>query len=362
MLCARDAVLELVQLNSFGCGLDAITTDQVQELLYASDRIYTALKIDEVNNLGAARIRIRSLISVIEERDRKNKQQIRKPDAPAQRVLFTEEMRKKHTILAPQLSPMHFQFLKAAFNYSGYCLEVLNDSNQAVVDEGLKYVNNDACYPSILVVGQLLYALNSGKYDLDNTSIMITQTGGGCRATNYVALLRKALQEAGYGHIPVISLNFAGLESNPGFKITLPLVKRALMGLVYGDALMRMLYAVRPYEIQHGSANRLYDKWVGICIRAGEGSWGEYKRNLVQMANEFEALPVLHIKRAWGWLAKSLSSSTHRKQLWWTLWSRRWRSRDAVPLLLYCCVNAVIRRRLLAGSLGAGSATRPRSA
>ncbi len=351
--------LELVQLNSFGCGLDAITTDQVQELLYASDRIYTALKIDEVNNLGAARIRIRSLISVIEERDRKNKLRHGEPDAPAQRVLFTEEMREKHTILAPQLSPMHFQFLKAAFNYSGYHLEVLNDSNQAVVDEGLKYVNNDACYPSILVVGQLLYALNSGKYDLDNTSIMITQTGGGCRATNYVALLRKALKEAGYGHIPVISLNFAGLESNPGFKITLPLVKRALMSLVYGDALMRMLYAVRPYEIQHGSANRLYDKWVGICTHALEkASWSEYKRNLAQMANEFEALPVLHVKKPRVGLVGEILVKFHPTANNFVVDVVEQEGGEAVmpdftDFLLYCCINAVIRRRLLAGGLGA---------
>ena len=292
-LVRRTPYLELVQLNSFGCGLDAITTDQVQELLEAASRIYTTLKIDEVNNLGAARIRIRSLISVIEERDRKGKPVLHEIVPRKPRVEFTEEMRKRHTILAPQMSPIHFRILTHAFRESGYNLEILQETNQEAVSEGLKYVNNDACYPSIIVIGQILHALNSGKYDIENTSVMITQTGGGCRATNYIGMLRKALKEAGYENVPVISLNFAGLESNPGFKISWPLVKRAMMALVYGDALMRCLYKVRPYEVKKGSANALYERWNERCIGAmKKASFSEFRKNLRELVHDFDTLPV----------------------------------------------------------------------
>ena len=208
--------LELVQLNSFGCGLDAITTDQVQEILRSFGKLYTCLKIDEVNNLGAARIRLRSLISVVEERKRHHYKPVIGHLGYVRQPEFTEEMRKKHTILCPQMAPILFDLLEAAFGHSGYNVVILRDCSKAVVDEGLKYVNNDACYPSILIVGQLIHALNSGKYDLRNTSVMITQTGGACRATNYVGMLKKALKDSGHGDIPLISLNVVGLEKQIG--------------------------------------------------------------------------------------------------------------------------------------------------
>lgn len=289
--------LELIQLNSFGCGLDAVTTDQVQEILHARDNIYTVLKIDEVNNLGAAKIRIRSLVAAIEERDRKVVKH-HKGETNFKKVIFTEEMGKTHTILAPQMSPIHFQFLEPAFKAAGYNVVVLPEVDNAAVEDGLKYVNNDACYPSIIVVGQLIHALKSGQYDLDNTSVIITQTGGGCRATNYIGFLRKALSEAGMKQVPVISLNALGMESQPGFKISFKLLDRAFKALVYGDLFMRVLYRVRPYELVPGSANELYRKWVNICIQSiKENKRGSFKRNIRQIIKEFDQLELRDISK-----------------------------------------------------------------
>ncbi|HOM02468.1 MAG TPA: acyl-CoA dehydratase activase-related protein [Acetivibrio sp.] len=289
--------LELVQLNSFGCGLDAVTTDQVEEILSSTGKIYTVLKIDEIDNLGAAKIRIRSLKAAMDERDR-NGFTIKKGDASCKKVLFTEEMRKRHTILVPQMSPIHFQLLEEAFNVSGYNLKVLPYVDKKAVDEGLKYVNNDACYPSIIVVGQLMEALKSGEYDLNNTSLMITQTAGGCRATNYIGFIRKALKDAGLSHIPVISLNFAGLEKNPGFKFTLGLANKALIALVYGDLLMRVLYRVRPYEKVKGSANALYEHWVEKCKESiRTGSHKTFNENVRKIVEDFDNLEIYGVEK-----------------------------------------------------------------
>lgn len=289
--------LELVQLNSFGCGLDAVTTDQVQEILHAAGKIFTVLKIDEINNLGAARIRLRSLKAAMEERDR-NGYSYKKEHFIQNKVLFTDEMRKKHTILAPQMSPIHFQFVEVAFRAAGYNLEILPSVDRGAVDEGLRHVNNDACYPSILTTGQLLEALKSGRYDLQNTSVIISQTGGGCRATNYIGFIRKALKDAGFENVPVISLNALGFENNPGFKITGSLLNKALIALVYGDLLMRVLYRVRPYERIEGSADLLYEKWAERCkesIRSGNHRL--FKHNLKNIIEDFDHLEINDIKK-----------------------------------------------------------------
>ncbi len=292
---SKEPNIELIQLNSFGCGLDAVTSDQVQEILGNSGKIYTTLKIDEGNNLGAARIRIRSLKAALIERD-KNGALPKKSVEVHSRIIFTKEMRKKHTILSPQMSPIHFQFIQEAFNSSGYNLEILPSVDTAAVDEGLKYVNNDACYPTIIVVGQVIEALKSGKYDIENTSVIISQTGGGCRATNYIGFLRKALKEAGFPKVPVVSLNAAGLESNPGFKFSYSLVKKSLMSLVYGDLLMRVLYKVRPYERILGSANLLYEKWVKICKEAViRGKNQEFKNNISSIVADFDNLEIKNV-------------------------------------------------------------------
>lgn len=284
--------LELVQLNSFGCGLDAVTTDQVEEILKGYSKVYTVIKIDEGNNLGAARIRLRSLKATIEERE-KNNIELKRIDNKYRRIEFTKEMRDKHTILAPEMSPIHFELLQKALNYSGYNIVVLPSQDKEAVEIGLKYVNNDACYPAILVTGQIIEALKSGEYDINNTSVIITQTGGGCRATNYIGFIRKALRDAGFEHVPVISLNANGMEKNSGFKITPAALNRAMMAITYGDVLMNVLYRVRPYEKMPGSANALYRKWAEKCIDSLErADWKTFKHNINSIVREFDELEI----------------------------------------------------------------------
>ncbi|MGI6225290.1 MAG: acyl-CoA dehydratase activase-related protein [Peptococcales bacterium] len=289
---AKEKNLELVQLNSFGCGLDAVTTDQVAEILHGQGKIYTTLKIDEGNNLGAARIRLRSLKATIIEREQKGFI-LKGGDSQYKKVPFTKEMKRRHTILVPEMSPIHFQFLEEAFRLSGYNLVVLPAMDREAIDEGLKYVNNDACYPAIIVIGQLINALKSGKYDVENTSVIMSQTGGGCRATNYIGLLRKALFDAGFPNVPVISINANGMEKNPGFKYSLGLIHRALMALIYGDLLMSVLYRIRPYEKIKGSANVLYEKWVKICLNSLKHAKQKvFKENIREIVKEFDELEI----------------------------------------------------------------------
>lgn len=287
--------LDLVQLNSFGCGLDAVTTDQVNDILSGSNKIYTCLKIDEVNNLGAARIRIRSLLSAINLKKKKNEERSIKPSS-FDRVLFTKEMKKDgYTILCPQMSPIHFDMFQTAFSSCGYNFVIPDNSNKAAVDTGLKYVNNDACYPSLIVVGQLMDAITSGKYDTDRLAIIITQTGGGCRATNYIGFIRRALNKAGYGHIPVISLSLAKIETNPGFKVSIELLTKAVYSAVFGDIFMRCLYRMRPYELEPGSANELHQKWLEKCQKFLSGKYQSiftFQRMCKQIVNDFDNLPI----------------------------------------------------------------------
>ncbi len=255
--------LDLIQLNSFGCGLDAVTTDQVNDILSGSDKIYTCLKIDEVNSLGSARIRVRSLLAAI--RVRKLKKQERKINSTANnRVIFTEEMRKNYTILCPQMSPIHFDILEPAFSSCGYNFVVMQNDNRHAIDLGLKYVNNDACYPSLWVVGQIMDELCSGKYDLNRTAVVMSQTGGGCRATNYVGFIRRALKKAGMEQVPVISLNLSKLEANPGFHINLNMIITAAYAAIFGDVFMRCVYRMRPYEKVKGSVNECHKKWLSV--------------------------------------------------------------------------------------------------
>ncbi len=295
-LVGQTPQLELVQLNSFGCGLDAITTDEVQEILQGYGRMYTVLKIDEVNNLGAARIRLRSLISVMEERERNGIRPVVKYSGYKPQPKFTKEMKKDYTIIAPQMSPIHFEILEAAFRFCGYNIEIQKNYSKEVVDEGLKYVNNDACYPAIITIGQLLYAINSGKYDKDKVAVLITQTGGACRATNYVGMLKKALKDAGLNQIPLISLNVVGMEKQPGFKLTLPLALRAFMAVIYGDVLSRCLYRVRPYEAQKGAANAMYEKW-NKKLREDIKSLSivKFNKNVRAIVKDFDSIPCLDI-------------------------------------------------------------------
>jgi predicted nucleotide-binding protein (sugar kinase/HSP70/actin superfamily) len=372
--------LDLIQLNSFGCGLDALTTDQTQEILEGSGKIYTVLKIDEVSNLGAARIRIRSLLAALHDQQRNagngasvndSVEELRAtsterhsraperseggearsaernagnlaaeqmplredatafatrssqttPSAPLSRHTrhaestafpksqYTQDMKdKKYTIIAPQMAPIHFELLVRIFQHAGYNLELLPSVDQGAVDAGLKYANNDICYPSILVTGQVMEAITSGRYDLDHTAVIITQTGGGCRATNYISLIRKALKEAGAEQVPVISLSFHRpakqknanatelQEDNPGFKISFDMLRRAIYAIYYGDLLMQCLYRTRPYEAEPGSAQKLFDWYMDVCKKQMDtkASYRIYKRTTREIIKAFDELPLIN--------------------------------------------------------------------
>ena len=408
--------LELVQLNSFGCGLDAITTDQVAEILADKADVYTMLKIDEVSNLGAAKIRLRSLKAAVEEREsnaaraatagsaesatdeapkaerfaasdaelkaaqdavesakaqlaaaeaalaaaqRPKTGEFRRTgsEAPtpgrqvmldtvmrgnpkltqavrdasrnaaagqgkkgahnsatltkyANKIPFGKSMKKDYTIVAPQMSPIHFSLVESVIRSAGYKFDVLEHASHEDVEVGLKYVNNDACYPAIMVIGQLIDAILEGKYDPDKVALAITQTGGMCRATNYFGLIRKALVDAGYPQIPVIAISTQGLEDNPGFQPTPQLLHRAIKALVIGDLLMKCLYRVRPYEATPGSADALYRQWDTIVRETiehhgrsataaktiGKG-FLPYPTLVKEIVKSFDALPLQNIPR-----------------------------------------------------------------
>ncbi|MCD8083433.1 MAG: 2-hydroxyacyl-CoA dehydratase, partial [Clostridiales bacterium] len=291
--------LDLIQLNSFGCGLDAVTTDQVHDILTGSGKIYTLLKIDEVNNLGAARIRIRSLIAALRVREQKHYER-RVVSSSYNRAVFTKEMKKDYTLLCPQMSPIHFDLLEPAIRAFGYQIEVLQNDDRRAIDTGLQFVNNDACYPSLIVIGQIMDALLSGKYDLDHTAVLMSQTGGGCRASNYVGFIRRALEKAGMGQVPVVSVNANGMEKNPGFTFSPALLTKAIQAVVYGDIFMRVLYATRPYEAEPGSANALHQKWKERCIRSlstRSMNMMEFSRNVRGIIRDFDRLPRLSVQK-----------------------------------------------------------------
>jgi predicted CoA-substrate-specific enzyme activase len=292
--------LDLIQLNSFGCGLDAVTTDAVNDILSSAGKIYTVLKIDEVNNLGAARIRIRSLISALRVRDMKHYEHAVN-DYALHRTEFTEQMRKdNYTILCPQMSPIHFELLEPVFRKCGYNMVVLDNDNKNSVDVGLKYVNNDACYPSLMVVGQIMSAVLSGKYDMKRTAILMSQTGGGCRASNYIGFIRRALAKAGMPDVPVISISPTGIEKNEGFRLGIDIAVRAVQAIVYGDLFMNVVYRTRPYEKVAGSVNELHAKWRDICIQdltADHKSMNKFRKNIKNIVHDFDTIELLDIKK-----------------------------------------------------------------
>ncbi len=293
----EEPCLEIIQLNSFGCGLDAVTTDMIEDIISSKGKIYTVLKIDEGNNLGAARIRIRSLKAAMEERERKNYIP-KKNNIVNNNIPFTKDMSKKYTILAPQMSPVHFSLIEKAVQYSGYNFEVLPKSDRRAVEEGLKYVNNDACFPSIIVVGQMISALKSGKYDLDKVALIMSSTGGVCRASNYSGFLRNALDHAGFGKVPVICLNIFNGKSQPGFKISLSMLKRVLMAILYGDLFMNVVYRTRPYEKNKGEADSIYNRWNEIAkenIRTLDKK--QFKENVKAIIAEFDNMPLHDVKK-----------------------------------------------------------------
>ena len=283
--------LELIQLNSFGCGVDAVTTDQIEEILVSFGKMYTLIKIDEVNNLGAVKIRVRSLLASMNKRlkgkenDFGNYEVIKPP--------FTKEMKKDYTILIPQMIPVHFELLETAVRSCGYNVELLRECTPHTVETGLKYVNNDACYPSILTTGQFIEALQSGKYDVNKTAIIMSQTGGGCRATNYIGFIRKALKDAGFGQVPVISFNVVGMEKNPGFKLTPKLLEKLIRAVIIGDLLQKLLHKNRAYEINKGESDKLYQEWLEKSKKIIEKSSNrEFKKTIFDMVDSFEKIEL----------------------------------------------------------------------
>ena len=347
--------LELIQLTSFGCGLDAVTSDQVAEILASRGKMYTLIKIDEGSNLGAVKIRIRSLKAAMEERE-KNNVKLKNIDNSYKKNLFTKEMKKDWTILAPQMSPIHFQFIEKAVRASGYNIDVLPANDKEAIEEGIKYVNNDACYPSILVIGQMINALKSGKYDPNKTALIISQTGGGCRATNYVGFLKKGLREAGFPNVPIISLNVLGMERQPGFKISYRLIKKLMMGVIYGDLFIRVLYRVRPYETVKGSANKLYEYYREKAFKNVEnGNKNEMNKLVKEIVKAFDTLEINdEVKPKIGIVGEILVKyhPTANNNIVDVL--EKEGAEVVVPELLdfflYCCYNSKFKNRYLSGS------------
>jgi len=284
--------LELVQLNSFGCGVDAVTTDQVEEILSSFGKMYTLIKIDEINNLGAVRIRIRSLLASMKKREKLQREK-EEGNYECNKIVFTKDMKKDYTILIPQMAPIHFELLESAARFSGYNVKLLKECTDHTVETGLKYVNNDACYPSILTTGQMIEALQSGKYDVNKTALIMSQTGGGCRATNYIGFIRKALKDAGFPQVPVISFNVVGMEKMPGFKITVGFMERLLKTLIYADLLQKMLTKNRAYEVNKGETQKLFDTWMDKCKKFLEKStMKEFKQSIYDIVEDFEKIKL----------------------------------------------------------------------
>ena len=214
---------------------------------------------------------------------------------------FTPDMKKTHKILIPNMAPVQFRLMAAIMEQAGYQCELLENCGSQVAELGLKYVHNDTCYPALLVIGQFLDALNSGKYDLDHTALIITQTGGGCRASNYIHLLRKALVKAGYGQIPVVSLNFSGLEKDSGFPLTLTMIRRLLSVIHYGDLLVTLRAQTEPYEINKGETEAMQEKWIGRLreLFLQDKGWHgrEVKANMPKIAADFASVPVKRVEK-----------------------------------------------------------------
>ena len=289
--------LELLQLNSFGCGLDAITSDQLVEILARGSKIFTLIKIDEGGNLGAAKIRIRSLKATIRDRE-KNKYKAKKINIEYNNPIFDKKRKQTDTILAPQMSPVHFELIGEAGKACGYNIEILPAIDNDAIDVGLKYVNNDVCYPGILIIGQIIKALNSGKYDVDTTSVILTQTGGGCRATNYIPFLQLALKQAGFENVPIISLNAVGLGKQPGFIYTPNLISKLIMAIIYGDLFSRLVYRTRPYEKIEGSTKKLYDKWIERAkIVLHRGSKDQFYNSIKAIIKDFDNVDIYDIEK-----------------------------------------------------------------
>lgn len=294
---------ELVQLMSFGCGIDAITSEEIGKLLAARGRMATTLKIDEGDTLGAARIRLKSLLAAVEDRRRAGKDLARETlmdESPAEdasaKTTQTESLAQRlagKTIYAPQMAPIHFPILTAALNACGWKVEILPEVREAAIEEGLRHVNNDACYPAIVVIGQLLDALKTRRIDPERSALLLAQTCGPCRATNYPSLLKWALKDLHLERIPVVTLGGGGLEGAESLGIGLMGLKRLMLGTLYGDLLQRLSFHVRAYEAVPGSAGKLLEEWTERATAAvAKGSARAFAADAKAMTKAFLALPM----------------------------------------------------------------------
>ncbi|BEU87721.1 2-hydroxyacyl-CoA dehydratase [Selenomonas sp. TAMA-11512] len=343
--------ITLIQLSSFGCGLDAITTGQVKEIIEEQGRIYTMIKLDEVSNLGAARIRLRSLMAALARKEQAAFQPAVRKDRPR----FTEECKKTHTILAPQMAPIHFRLMQAALKKHDYEVVIPDMPTKAAIDLGLRYVNNDMCYPAIVVIGQLIAALKEGKCDPDHTSIMLFQTCGACRATNYLSLLRNALRYAGFPQVPVFAC--WGLETD-AFELDRACLIDAIKAGVYGDLLQNVKNRVLPYEVEPGSTMTLYEKWMQTAeTEIRNGSYMKFSQNLKNIVTDFDALPIHEDmwKPKVGIVGEILVkyhpvANNHIEQVLMDEGAEVVMP-DFVDFFLYMAYDSVVERKLLAGKL-----------
>ncbi len=349
---AENPNVTLIQLSSFGCGLDALTIEQVKEILEAHGRIYTMIKLDEVSNLGAARIRLRSLLAALKRKTPVAYSPKKFPERPH----FTAECKSKHTILAPQMAPIHFDLVQTVLQKYGYKVLIPDLPDKAAIDLGLRYVNNEMCYPAIVTAGQMLAALQSGLCDPDNTSIILFQTCGACRATNYISVMRRALKYAGFGQVPVFAC-YGLPEETDAFELSRDCLMDAIKASVYGDLLQNVSNRMRPYEIRRGETDKLFAEWMTLAkADLVDGNYLSFRRNVREIVKQFDAIPIDEnlIKPRVGIVGEILvkyhpvANNFIEKLLHDE--GAEVIAPDFVDFFLYVTYDAIVRRELLGGS------------
>lgn len=348
---AQNPNVTLIQLSSFGCGLDALTIEQVKEILESHGKIYTMIKLDEVSNLGAARIRLRSLLAALKKRT----PVAYSPRTFPERPHFTPDCKARHTILAPQMAPIHFELLKTVLHKYGYKILVPALPDRQAIDLGLRYVNNELCYPAIIIVGQMIAALKSGACDPDNTSIILFQTCGGCRATNYISVLRRALKFAGFEQVPVFAC-YGLPEETDAFELSRDCLMDAIKAAVYGDLLMNVSNRMRPYELRRGETDKLFAEWMTLAkADLVDGNYFSYRRNIKAIVRQFDAIPISdEIKPRVGIVGEILVkyhpvANNHLERVLAEEGAEVIMP-DFVDFFLYIAYDSIAKRELLAGS------------
>ncbi|MBQ7477034.1 MAG: 2-hydroxyacyl-CoA dehydratase, partial [Selenomonadaceae bacterium] len=349
---AENSNVTLIQLSSFGCGLDALTTDQVKEILERHGKIYTMIKLDEVSNLGAARIRLRSLLAAL-------KKKIPVPYTPfdvTPRPRFTADCKETHTILAPQMAPIHFELIQSVLQKYGYQIVIPDLPDKAAIDLGLRYVNNDMCYPAIVVIGQLISALKSGNFDVNHASIILFQTCGACRATNYISVLRRALKFAGFPQVPVFAC-YGLPDETDDFELSRDCLMDAIKASVYGDLLMNVSNRMRPYEIRHGETDKLFEECMTIAkADLVNGNYLTFRRNVKNFVAQFDSIEIdEHLELPKVGIVGEILVKYHpiaNNQLEKILAAEGAEvvMPDFVDFFLYTAYDAIARQKLLGGS------------